>query len=262
MDPFRALEQALLADDPDRKVAAVARLRAEWPTGWKEPAGLPPPGLPVCGRPARPVLVAPREVPRRALGTVEGRASLIHAVAHIEFTAINLALDHAWRFRGLPPAYCLDWLSVADEEGRHFTMLRGHLRTLGFDYGDFPAHDGLWQMAIRTAGDPLARMALVPRLLEARGLDATPPIQRKLERAGDPGAARLLDVILADEVGHVALGDKWFRHLCAQEGVEPEATYRRLIDEYGAPRPQAPVNEEARLAAGFGASELRALLSR
>ena len=259
MDLLDELAAALLEPDPDRKMDQVARLLAAWPAEPPRFDRPPPADPPACGRPERPVLVPPREVPRRSLATVEGRAALIHAVAHIEFSAINLALDHAWRFRGLPGAYHRDWLGVAAEECAHFRLLRDHLRSLGFDYGAFPAHDGLWQMAVGTARDALARMALVPRLLEARGLDATPPIQRKLEKAGDPTAARLLDVILADEVGHVALGDKWFRHLCAGRGLDPEDTYRRLIAEFGAPRPQAPMNESARRAAGFSAEELRAL---
>lgn len=259
MDLLDELAAALLEPDPDRKLFRVARLQATWPAAPPAFDRPVPPVPPACGRPDRPALVPARELPRRSLATVEGRAALIHAVAHIEFSAINLALDHAWRFRGLPGEYHRDWLGVAAEECAHFALLRGHLRGMGYDYGAFPAHDGLWQMAVKTAGDPLARMALVPRLLEARGLDATPPIQRKLEKAGDAAAARLLDVILADEVGHVALGDRWFRHLCAGRNLDPEATYRRLIVEYEAPRPQAPMNEAARRAAGFSAEELRAL---
>ncbi len=208
------------------------------------------------GVPERPPRVAPGKVPRRSPHTVAGRAALLHAIAHIEYSAIDLALDHALRFAGLPTGYYVDWLGVAVEEAHHFRLLRGHLQTLGHDYGDFPVHDSLWAMAMKTVHDPLARMALVPRLLEARGLDATPPIQKKLAEVGDTAAAELLDIILRDEEGHVGLGDKWFRHFCAQRGLAPEPTFRALIADHGAPWPQAPMNERARLAAGFSPAEL------
>jgi len=185
---------------------------------------------------------------------------MVHAIAHIEFNAINLALDHIVRFQNFPREYIDDWISVAAEEAYHFCLVRDHLRTLGYDYGDFVAHDGLWQMTVKTAHDPLARMALVPRLLEARGLDATPPIQRKLRGIGDMQAVAILDIILRDEVRHVAIGDRWFRVLCAEHGLEPEATYRRLIEEYAAPWPQPPLNEVARRAAGFSDAEMKALV--
>ena len=204
----------------------------------------------------------PKQVTQRSAHTVKGRAGLLHAITHIEFTAINLALDHAARFRGLPEAYYRDWIGVAAEEAEHFMLLRQRLQALGHDYGDFPAHGGLWAMAERTADDPLVRMALVPRLLEARGLDATPPIQRRLEAAGDEASARVLDIILRDEIGHVGLGDHWFRLLCAQRAVEPEATYRDLLVRFKAPWPQAPMNESARLAAGFTPAELASLAKK
>lgn len=222
----------------------------------QEPEGTP-------GRPARPPLVSPREVPGRGVATVEARAALLHALAHIEFNAINLALDAVWRFAGMPHAYYLDWLKVASEEALHFTLLAEHLRILGHAYGDFPAHDGLWQMAERTRLDPLARMALVPRTLEARGLDATPRIQQKLRQAGTPAAARaveILDVILRDEVGHVAIGNHWYRFLCDREGLDPVAHYPLLVERYCAPRLHPPFNEEARRRAGFTPEEMAWLL--
>jgi uncharacterized ferritin-like protein (DUF455 family) len=160
----------------------------------------------------------------------------------------------------MPRQYYADWIGVAAEEARHFTILRQRLRELGHDYGDFSAHAGLWDMAEKTTGDVLARMALVPRLLEARGLDATPPLRQKLAEAGDHASARLLDIILHDEIGHVGLGDAWFRRLCHERNLEPESTYRHLLQAFGGPRPQAPLNESARLAAGFTARELAALL--
>ena len=258
---FPRLAAALAASEIGQKLALTAALAADWQAGgldWTDPA----PVALSCGCPSRPLLVPHREVPQRSPATPEGRARLLHAIVHIEFSAINLALDHAVRFRGLPRDYYADWIGVAAEEADHFILLRGRLQALGHDYGDFPAHAGLWDMAEKTAHDALARMALVPRLLEARGLDATPPIQKKLEQFGDTESARALDIILRDEIGHVGLGDRWFRHLCAERGVEPEATYRELLANYEAPRLQAPINVEARLAAGFTAHELAALTEK
>ncbi|OYU72751.1 MAG: hypothetical protein CFE45_39215, partial [Burkholderiales bacterium PBB5] len=185
-------------------------------------AVLPSPAT-LPGRPPRPVLVPADQVPKRSPFTTAGRAALLHAVCHIEFNAINLALDAVWRFAGLPEAFYRDWLQVAGEEALHFTLLREHLRTLGHDYGDFDAHDGLWRMTEATQDDIVARMALVPRTLEARGLDATPPMQARLAKAGDLRAVQILDVILRDEVGHVAIGNHWYRWLCAQRGLDAEA---------------------------------------
>jgi uncharacterized ferritin-like protein (DUF455 family) len=201
-------------------------------------------------------------VPKRSPFTPEGRAALVHSVTHIEFNAINLALDAVWRFDGLPRDYYLDWLRVAAEEAHHFTLLRDELRNMGHDYGDFPAHTGLWDMAERTSGDVLARMALVPRTLEARGLDATPPMQAKLRKVGTPDALRtvaILDVILRDEVGHVAIGNHWYRWLCEQQGLDPLVHYAVLAVQHRAPRLRAPFNLEARARAGFSADELARL---
>ncbi len=214
---------------------------------------------PAPGRPARPALVPPKDVPSRTPFTLEGRAALLHAIAHIEFNAINLALDAIWRFDGLPEAFYLDWLSAASEEAHHFSLLREHLRSLGFDYGDFDAHDGLWLMTHRTAADVVARMALVPRTLEARGLDATPPLQAKFERAGDDRAVEILGVILRDEIGHVAIGNRWYRWLCERDGLDPVAHDAELSRRYQAPRLRGPFNLEARRAAGFTDEEVDAL---
>ncbi len=256
---FPALADALAATEIGQKLALTAAVDANWRAGRLDWRDTTPVNL-VCGRPARPELVPHRQVPQRGAKSPEGRARLLHAIVHIEFSAINLALDHAARFRGMPEQYYADWIGVAAEEAHHFAILRERLRALGHDYGDFTAHAGLWDMAEKTAGDVLARMALVPRLLEARGLDATPPIQRKLEQAGDIESARLLDIVLHDEIGHVGLGDTWFRRLCAERNREPESTYRHLLGEFDAPWPQAPLNETARLAAGFTAGELAALV--
>ena len=214
---------------------------------------------PLPGRTGRPALVAPSEVKHRSPFTPEGRSALLHAVAHIELNAINLALDAVWRFAGMPSAYYRDWLRVAHEEAKHFSLLAEHLATLGHCYGDFSAHDGLWEMTSATAGDITARMALVPRTLEARGLDATPPMQAKLRKAGDLRAVAILDIILHDEVGHVAIGNHWYRWLCKRDGLDPVQHYRTLAKTYRAPRPKPPFNLEARARAGFSADELAAL---
>ena len=256
---YSALANALACCDIEQKLALTAEIAASWQDGKLEWQVTAPVTL-RCGRPAKPELVAPKLVPFRKPATQEGRARLLHAIVHIEFSAINLALDHAARFHGMPEKYYTDWIGVAVEEAYHFRILRERLQALGHDYGDFPAHAGLWEMAEKTAGDVLARMALVPRLLEARGLDATPPIQKRLIENGDCESAQILDIILHDEIGHVGLGDQWFRYLCAARNLEPEWTYRQLLIDYNAPRPQAPMNETARLAAGFTTSELAGLL--
>lgn len=173
--------------------------------------------------------------------------------------AINLALDAIWRFDGLPDAFYGDWLKVATEEAYHFRLLRDRLATLGYAYGDFPAHNGLWEMAEKTKGDVLARLALVPRTLEARGLDASPPIRAKLAAAGDHESAAILDIILRDEIGHVAIGNRWYRHVCNQRGLDPVRTYAQLAETHRAPRLRGPFNLEARRAAGFEQAELDAL---
>ncbi|SFF31533.1 Uncharacterized conserved protein, contains ferritin-like DUF455 domain [Fontimonas thermophila] len=242
---------ALIETDPLRKCALVAALTA----GAVDP--LPPDcdWHRVPGRPARPPLVRPRDVPRRGLGSAQGRAALVHAVAHIEFNAINLALDAVCRFDGLPDAFYADWISVAQDEARHFCMLRERLLQLGYEYGDLPAHNGLWEAAEKTAGDALVRMALVPRVLEARGLDVTPGIIARLREIGDTPTLARLEVILAEEVRHVAIGTRWFRHLCAERGLEPASTFRALLDAHGV-RLHPPLNRAARFEAGFVDAEL------
>ena len=215
------------------------------------------------GSPARPELRSHLDVAKRSPFTPDGLAALLHAVAHIEFNAINLALDAIWRFADMPHAYYRDWALVACEEAKHFSLLQAHLRSMGYAYGDFAAHTGLWDMTAKTADDVLARMALVPRTLEARGLDATPPMQAKLRKVGTPDALRavaILDIILHDEVGHVAIGNHWYRFLCEQRALEPVATYARLAAAYGAPRIRGPLNLDARRRAGFDEAELAALL--
>ena len=261
---------ALAECDPVRKVAlATAAWRA---ANGPKPNGPKPNGpkplvdaalrltIETPGRPATPALLHPSAVPRRRLGSAEGRAAMIHAITHIEFNAINLALDAVCRFGGLPDDYYLDWITVAKEEAHHFTLLSQHLQHhYGHSYGDFPAHNGLWDMAEKTRDDVLVRMALVPRILEARGLDVTPGMRARLAHHGDAEAAAILDIILRDEVGHVAVGNRWYERLCAERGVEPMATFARLMREYDAPKIHPPLNREARLASGFSAAELDAM---
>ncbi len=255
----RAL-QVLCLTNPEQKASETRELFASMAQFSIDPAVplLAPADLP--GRPALPSLVSPKDVPTRSAFTLEGRAALLHAIAHIEFNAINLALDAIWRFADMPSAYYRDWLRVASEEALHFSLLREHLLSLGFDYGHFDAHDGLWVMTQRTAHDVLARMALVPRTLEARGLDATPPLQAKFAKAGDPRAVEILGVILRDEVGHVAIGNHWYRWLCKRQGLDPVAHYAVLALEHNAPRSRPPYNVEARLAAGFSEDEIARLV--
>jgi uncharacterized ferritin-like protein (DUF455 family) len=228
---------ALCERDPVAKAEAVRNLQAcvadgaahgvqYWDPQWQieAPADLP-------GRPARPELVEPRLLQRRSMSTPQGRAVLLHALAHIEFNAINLALDAVWRFAGMPEAFYSDWLTVAAEEAYHFSLLR-------------------------------ERLALVPRVLEARGLDAAPPIRARLKQAGDDESAAILDVILRDEVGHVQIGNHWFRCLCDGRGLDAHAAWLALAQQYNAPKMRGPFNLEARRKAGFDETELAALAAQ
>ncbi|HVI26346.1 MAG TPA: ferritin-like domain-containing protein [Xanthomonadaceae bacterium] len=241
---------ALTRDAADAFARGELAMRADAP---------PPEPIRMPGRPPRPRLVPPRELPRRGFGTPEGRAAFIHAVTHIEFNAVDLAWDAVYRFRGMPAEYYADWVGVAADEARHFALLRARLRELGHDYGDFDAHNGLWEMAEKTAHDVLARMALVPRVLEARGLDVTPGMIVKLRALGDEATAAILEVILREEVGHVAAGSRWYRWLCARDGVDPRERFRALLAAHARPVLYGPFNREARAAAGFDEDELAEL---
>jgi uncharacterized ferritin-like protein (DUF455 family) len=250
--------QVLCTADPLQKAAQARKLQAA-AAGLPIAQAAPTPALPLPGRPGRPELIHPSKVPRRSPAKPEGLAALLHAIAHIEFNAINLALDAVWRFDGMPPQFYRDWMRVAAEEAYHFTLLHEHLATLGHAYGDFAAHDNLWAMCEKTSDDVVARMALVPRTLEARGLDATPQIQDKLRQVGTPAALRaveILGIILADEIGHVAVGNHWYRWLCEREGLDPVAHYPVLVERYCAPRLYPPFNRDARLKAGFSIEEI------
>lgn len=255
---------ALMLAAPASKCALVAQLQTGLESGDYRtyPGENDPVAIVHPGRPERPELVSPQALGQRRVGSAQGHAALLHAIAHIEFNAINLALDCVHRFRAFPAAFHSGWIKVAADEAFHFGLLCDRLHSLGAAYGDFPAHNGLWDMACRTAHDPLARMALVPRVLEARGLDATPPIIEKLRRIGDQGSIAVLERILADEVSHVALGDRWFKRICMERQLDPEETYLALIDAFAVARPHPPVNEAARLAAGFSADELAWMMNR
>jgi uncharacterized ferritin-like protein (DUF455 family) len=251
---------ALAEADLDAKTSAVAALVRAWDAGELDCRSAEAPLVPVDapGRPVAPELVAPRQLRARRLGSLAGRVAAVHAVTHIEANAVNLALDAVHRFEGLPPGYYGDWLSVAGDEARHFALLRARLRELGADYGDLPAHDNLWTMAVRTADDPLRRMALVPRVLEARGLDVSPAMIERFRAAGDERTAAILEVILREEVRHVAIGSRWFRWLCAARHLDPERTFTDVLAGAGV-MVMPPLNEAARRAAGFSAAEIASL---
>ena len=257
---FIQARECIDACDPDTKLALTRTTAQAWRAG-----ALPifesaaPDAIAVPGRPERPELVPPSRVVSRKLSTEAGRAALLHALAHIEFNAINLAWDAVYRFRDLPPAYYSDWIRVAAEEAQHFLLLRERLRALGHDYGDFPAHNALWDMACRTAHDVLVRMALVPRVLEARGLDVTPAMIERLRRAGDADSVRVLEIIYRDEIGHVEVGSRWYRYLCRQRQLDPLQVFHSLLAEYMDSRIRGPLNHSARQQAGFDNDELQML---
>lgn len=256
-NPYPLLERALLSDHPDEKSALTNELfAAVQNTELTGRYATPPLDFRFAGHPAKPALVAPNAVTPRKMTTPEGYAAMLHAIAHIEFNAINLALDAAYRFRLLPPTFTQNWIQVAKEEVYHFSLMRERLRCHGYDYGDFEAHNHLWDMAYKTAYDPLLRMALVPRVLEARGLDVTPAIRAKVRQRGDLETCEVLDIIYRDEVGHVQYGNHWYQYLCRERGLEPLALFRRLIARYDMFIFRGYVNIEAREKAGFSKFEL------
>ncbi|MDY0272275.1 MAG: ferritin-like domain-containing protein [Advenella sp.] len=250
--------QALVISDPDEKIAAVQKITFDAPIHTQE---ITSPSQTIPGRPLQPELVSPQKVAYRSINSEQGKAALIHAIAHIEFNAINLALDIIWRFAHLPDDFYRDWLRVAKEEAYHFSLVRDHLRNMGYEYGNFTAHNGLWEICEKTANDLLARLALVPRTLEARGLDVSPVIQNKLASVNDHEGVKILDIILRDEVGHVELGNKWYLYLCQQTGKDPIATYANMIHTYRVAKPKGPLNIAARKQAGFTDEELAWLSS-
>lgn len=248
----------LACPDLSQKLMETEQLYQRWQTGQLSQVSLnlPAPIQKEAGRPEQPELVPPRKLKRRRLGTPTGHASMIHAIAHIEFNAINLALDAVYRFRGMPEGYYEDWLRIADEERYHFQLVQGRLRRLGFEYGDFPAHNGLWETAQLTADDVLLRMGLVPRILEARGLDVNPGIMEKLREIGDEESQPILEIILRDEVGHVKAGTRWFRYLCEQRQLDAEETFETMVREHLSHTIRGPFYEPGRKEAGFSDREM------
>lgn len=257
---FEAAARCLKASEIEGKLHQTQQTAQAW---WKGSLSLESTGklkpIDEPGRPAKPELVMPGNVPKRRLGTKAGLVALIHAVTHIEFNAINLAWDAVYRFRHLPEQFYSDWITVAAEEAYHFQLLRERLNALGYDYGNFPAHNGLWEMAKKTAFDPMVRMALVPRVLEARGLDVTPGIIKRLRSAGEEKTVAILEIILRDEIGHVKIGSYWFKYFCDQRGLNSDQTFRDLLKHYYTGQLNGPFYYEARQQAGFTATELKAL---
>ena len=257
---LEASAHCLSLADPQEKCAAVFVLAGKVKEGaFQWDLDDAPESITGPGRPERPELVAPSAVPRRRLGSEEGRAALVHAIAHIEFNAINLALDAVCRFRDLPEQYYLDWISVAEDEARHFQLLHKRLAQMGKQYGDYPAHNGLWEMAENTAESCLVRMALVPRVLEARGLDVTPGMIERLRGVGDTETIAALEVILAEEVRHVAIGTHWFNFCCKRENKPPAETFLELVRSRFTGSIRGPFNLAARMEAGFTQAEMDGL---
>lgn len=249
---------ALLLPDPCSKVTAVESINLEGDYFIDTEADYQAIAAraPIPGRPVKPTLVDPKTVGMRSVQTPEGRATLLHAIAHIEFNAINLHLDIVWRFPHQSKAFYIDWINVAKEEAKHFRLLRQRLGAMGYDYGAFTAHNGLWEMAERTENDLLARLALVPRTLEARGLDVTPAIQQRLAQVGDDKSVAILDIILEEEIGHVDIGNRWYVSECQSRNLDPIETYAALIDQYAVTSLRGPFNKEARKQAGFSDGDL------
>lgn len=266
-DFWLAVTTALQTTDPQEKCRLVNHLYDELlpQIELNELADFPEvtPQMELAGIPPKPLLVAPKDVPKRSFATTEGYAATLHAIAHIEFNAINLGLDAAWRFGrnaqqelGEGMAFVRDWLRVAREESTHFSLINAHLHTLGYQYGDFEAHAGLWEMAQATAHDIWERMALVPRVLEARGLDATPVLQEKIAQRKDIAAVEILDVILRDEIGHVYIGNHWYHALSTKRGLDAMTCFTELLHKYRIVIFKGVINTDARLQAGFTQHEL------
>ncbi|MGK0270437.1 MAG: uncharacterized ferritin-like protein (DUF455 family) [Cocleimonas sp.] len=261
MNLYQQTYQALMQTDTHIKREQISALLASWKNDELNRETSELIKIEIPGRPTTPELIHPNEIKQRKLGSELGRATLIHAILHIEFNAINLALDAVYRFRDMPEQYYSDWLLVASEEAYHFSLLEKRLNEMGYVYGDMPAHNGLWEMVLKTDHDVLIRMALVPRVLEARGLDVTPGMIEKLTKVGDDKTVEILNIILRDEIGHVAIGSHWFKYCCELKNIEPEQTFRDLLIEYMGRGPNGPLHQEARLQAGFSQDEIDALIN-
>ncbi|RDH84450.1 MAG: DUF455 domain-containing protein [endosymbiont of Galathealinum brachiosum] len=254
---FQRTAECLNACKPSEKVSLTQALYDDWCAGELEiDRAFVPETIAEVGRPKLPKLVAPRDVSRRSISTEKGRAILCHSLAHIEFNAINLALDAVYRFTDMPSEFYGDWLKVAAEEAYHFTLLESYIHKRDVKYGDYDAHNGLWEMAQLTAHDVMIRMALVPRVLEARGLDVTPVILKKLAQQKDEEFIAHLKIIQKDEIGHVAIGSHWYKYLCEKRNLNYRDTFKQLIQDYMNGSLRGPFDEIARLQAGFTAEEI------
>ncbi len=261
---YQEAKNCFLMSDPDEKLQLSLETASAWDAGqlnWQEGETPLEPVLQLNqpGRLEKPELVAAGKVKNRGFKSIQQRAALIHALAHIEMTAVNLAWDSIYRYRHLPEEYYNDWVKTAREETQHFYLLRQSLRDMGYDYGDFPAHNELWQMAVNTADDLMARMAIVHRVLEARALDVVPFSVDKFRSIGDKQTADSLIIIANDEIGHVNAGTRWYRYRCEQEQLDADKMFFTLMKKYLRSTPKGPFNTEARLKAGFSRFEMREL---
>lgn len=257
---FDHVKQALLENSPHKKIELVNAIYADLLSDQVEffqHSKIDTIKIP--GRPDKPELVHPSKVTRRKLNSIQGRIALVHAICHIEFNAINLALDACYRFQAMPKQYYCDWMRIAAEESKHFLLLQERLSQLGSFYGEMCAHNGLWEMAIKTQHSVVERMALVPRVLEARGLDVTPGMIERLESVDDLDTVKILHIILREEIGHVEIGTRWFRYACEQRQLDSESTFIALLKQYEVSVGIGPLHIEARQQAGFSETELKAL---
>ncbi|MCU7834177.1 MAG: ferritin-like domain-containing protein [gamma proteobacterium symbiont of Taylorina sp.] len=257
---YQEAKNCFLSNDPDKKLQLSLQITGDWEAGsleWHD--GDPPLQLDIPGRLEKPVFVEVKKVKKRGFKSIQQRAALIHALTHIELTAVNLAWDSIYRYRHLPKEYYDDWVKTAKEETHHFYLLRKSLNDMGYDYGDFPVHDELWKMAVTTANDLMARMAIVHRVLEARALDVVPFSVEKFRELGDKDTADSLIIIANDEIGHVNAGARWFRYRCEQEKVDSDKMFFTLMKKYLKSTPKGPFNREARIKAGFSLQEMQEL---
>ena len=260
---FESAHKCLMIKDPYQKADEAKRLYQDFENNEVAIQSFDAPvSVTVPGRPSRPELVHPRDVPKRGFKSRQGLLRLAHAVAHIEFNAINLALDAVYRFRDMPQEFYSDWLKIAAEEAKHFLLLSEYLHNQGSCYGEYEAHNGLWEMAIKTDHDVMIRMALVPRVLEARGLDVTPDMIDKLTAAEEWAFVDILKIIHDEEIGHVLSGTRWFNYECHNRGLDPRETFIDLLDQYMVGVTIGPFHEESRKLAGFTAEEMDELLKR
>ncbi len=261
MNLYQEAYYCLMQVDITKKRSCIDTLYKNWQRNSLNREDFELKKIEIPGRPDKPELIPPTQLKQRKLGSELGRATLIHAIAHIEFNAINLALDAVYRFRDMPDEYYADWLKVASEEAYHFSLLSNRLEKMDYYYGDFPAHNGLWEMVLKTDHDVMIRMALVPRVLEARGLDVTPGMMKRLAKTGDDETVDILKIILRDEIGHVAIGSHWFKYSCKLRGLNPEQTFRELLVEYMGGALRGPFYMEGRLQAGFTKKEMDDLVA-